>query len=171
MLRYLLLLIIPVISKIKLGLHSDTKKTGSSRILEIPLKNSNNEAYSIALSIGTPPQHFELLLSTGNSSLSWIVSSTCFNCRMPVNAYDINKSTSYTSQGILGTLDNGYSTFTTLLSTDNFKFEDSSESVQYFWLFTQNLNYPGQIIEGVLDLGLNNLGYPLLLRNCIMIEL
>src|SRR5437870_4608835 len=45
-------------------------------LVRIPLYNSNNYEFTAPISIGSPPQHFEVLIDTGSSNL-WVTGELC----------------------------------------------------------------------------------------------
>nr|APC92575.1 digestive cathepsin D CatD4 [Dysdercus peruvianus] len=59
----------------------------------VNLKNLRNEEYWGAISLGTPPQHFEVMFDTG-SHLLWIPSHRCTTCDNKDMFYE-EKSTTY----------------------------------------------------------------------------
>ncbi len=52
--------------------------------------------YYADLSIGTPGQHFTVVLDTGSHSL-WIPSANCTKCSFHTNKFNFNKSITYSS--------------------------------------------------------------------------
>ncbi|KAJ7132510.1 aspartic peptidase domain-containing protein [Mycena epipterygia] len=63
---------------------------------------SNDTYYSIPISIGTPPQHFNLALDTGSSDL-WVAGTTCSGCSSGFIPYDPFASSTAVDEFLNGT--------------------------------------------------------------------
>jgi cathepsin D len=84
--------------------------------LKIVLKNTANAQYYGPVSVGTPPQNFQLLFDTGSSNL-WFPSSLCTNCYFH-NHYDHTKSSSYVANGTQWSIQYGSGSATGFISGD-----------------------------------------------------
>jgi len=66
------------------------------------IKDYANAQYYGTISVGTPPQSFQVIFDTGSSNL-WIPKVGCTHCGLPFigkkNKYDHGKSSSYTADG------------------------------------------------------------------------
>eukprot|EP01013_Petalomonas_cantuscygni_P001873 TRINITY_DN11900_c0_g1_i1.p1 TRINITY_DN11900_c0_g1~~TRINITY_DN11900_c0_g1_i1.p1 ORF type:complete len:395 (+),score=111.99 TRINITY_DN11900_c0_g1_i1:42-1187(+) len=84
--------------------------------LKIPLKDTANAQYYGPISVGTPPQNFQVLFDTGSSNL-WFPSSKCDDCYFH-QKYDHTKSTSYIANGTKWKIQYGSGAANGFLSTD-----------------------------------------------------
>eukprot|EP00934_Nitzschia_sp_Nitz4_P002680 Nitzschia sp. Nitz4//scaffold234_size30613//7176//8631//NITZ4_007959-RA/size30613-augustus-gene-0.25-mRNA-1//1//CDS//3329543404//2670//frame0 len=77
---------------------ADILKDSESEII----KDYANAQYFGTVSIGTPPQSFQVIFDTGSSNL-WVPKVGCTHCGLPIigrkSKYDHSKSSSYTSDG------------------------------------------------------------------------
>jgi len=76
----------------------ETLKGGESEII----KDYANAQYFGSVSIGNPPQSFQVIFDTGSSNL-WVPKVGCTHCGLPIigkkHKYDHDKSSSYTKDG------------------------------------------------------------------------
>ncbi|SPP79962.1 aspartic proteinase A2 [Drosophila guanche] len=89
------------------GTTSETVKTKNSASSGASLGNAFNTEYYLPVTIGTPPQKFNLLIDTGSSNL-WVPSSKCAatvkSC-VSHNQYDSESSSSYVANGTAFTIE------------------------------------------------------------------
>jgi Eukaryotic aspartyl protease len=84
----------------KENLHSYVRasKSGENEMI----KDYSNAQYYGAISVGTPPQSFQVIFDTGSSNL-WVPKVNCVHCGNPFfgkkSKYDHDKSTSYHADG------------------------------------------------------------------------
>jgi phytepsin len=93
----------------------------SKRQLNIPLDMKGDAQWYGSISIGTPPQRFEVLFDTGSSNL-WVPSSLCpiwvLSCDLHAQ-YDHTKSKTYEKNGEKFSIQYGSGAATGFLSYDN----------------------------------------------------
>ncbi|CAA0820849.1 Eukaryotic aspartyl protease family protein [Striga hermonthica] len=142
-----------------------SKSTGKIESTIVPCPNYLYSEYLVELSIGTPPQPFRALLSTG-TDLTWIQCTSCNKCSLkPTHFFNPKNSKSYDllecpSKGRphdkcmynLTYADNGWSIGE--LATETFQFEEGSDPIPKL-VFGCGLNNSGDLLgsSGVLALG------------------
>lgn len=87
---------------------SEEKITEDSTSVKVVLDNTNDISYTGEMSLGTPPQNFNMVFDTGSSNL-WVPSSKCSTATcIAKNQYDASKSDS--SEKTTGTFSIQYGT-------------------------------------------------------------
>jgi len=85
-----------------------TPFTATANNQTVPILNFQDAQYYGPITMGTPPQTFNMIFDTGSSNL-WVASSECKNCGSGVkhNLYDHTKSSTYVANGSIFKIEYG----------------------------------------------------------------
>eukprot|EP00929_Paragymnodinium_shiwhaense_P082929 TRINITY_DN43963_c0_g1_i2.p1 TRINITY_DN43963_c0_g1~~TRINITY_DN43963_c0_g1_i2.p1 ORF type:complete len:385 (+),score=61.46 TRINITY_DN43963_c0_g1_i2:511-1665(+) len=119
----------------------------------VPISNFQNIQYFVNVSVGTPPQHFRLLVDTASSNV-WLPNIAAQGLRLGVDVYNSSASASYTAVGTPIQIDYGGG------AVEGFQ---SADSVAFAGLVAKNFTftevqhaegyYLGIEYDGMLGLG------------------
>ncbi|CAO3633776.1 unnamed protein product [Cunninghamella blakesleeana] len=115
-------------------------------------------AYTIDMSIGTPPQPFTLLVDTG-SSATWVPELNCIDkCGKPINKFDKTKSTSFKDLGMKFAIEYGRGFSNGTMAQDTVTINDATIPSVYFAISDINDGELTRInADGILGIGPDSL--------------
>jgi len=127
----------------------------------IGINDFMNAQYYGPISLGTPPQTFQVIFDTGSSNL-WVPSSQCWFCFH--TKYDHTKSSTYAANGTKFAITYGSGSLSGFVSQDTLTFGTVPVKNQ---LFAEATNLPGlPFIVGKFD-GILGMGWPAISVNGI----
>lgn len=137
----------------KYGIGSTTKKRAGNSA-SIPITDEQNDSsYSGEITIGTPPQTFQVILDTGSADL-WVVTTSCTACTSDMTTFDPSKSSTYKVSNSQLTITYGSGSVKGTAAQDSVGFGGFSVPGQVFMSATtvvDNLLAPG--VSGIIGLG------------------
>jgi hypothetical protein len=88
-------------------------------VVKVPIDDFENAQFYGSISVGTPPQKFEVVFDTGSSNL-WVASKECTQIACVLKPrYDHTKSSTYTKNGTVFNIQYGSGPVSGFLSYDN----------------------------------------------------
>ncbi|XP_056639535.1 lysosomal aspartic protease-like [Diorhabda sublineata] len=152
------------LSKLKQGLLNKYGKVNEGS--HVILTNYLDAQYYGEISIGTPPQTFNVIFDTGSSNL-WVPSSKCnilnIACQLH-SKYNSEKSSTYKENGTNFEIRYGSGSLSGFVSSDNVQVGDIQVTNQ---LFAEAMEEPGlAFVAGQFD-GILGMGYPTISVNGI----
>ncbi|XP_046447133.1 lysosomal aspartic protease-like [Daphnia pulex] len=135
------------------------RRYGSGKLISEPLTNYQDAQYYGPLTLGTPPQEFDIIFDTGSANL-WVPSSECapsnLACRNH-NQYNSSLSSTYTPNGTEFSIQYGTGAMTGFLSTDVLGIAGAQVIDQ---TFAEAVEEPGVVfVAGRFD-GILGMSYP-----------
>lgn len=119
------------------------------------LSNDNNLEYFGELSVGTPPQVFNVIFDTGSSTL-WLPSVKCATC-LPQRMYNSSASSSYVPEGQNFSIPYGSGSLEGFFSIDTVRISGFTVKSQVFGEATSETDsFSGM---GILGLAFNDLNF------------
>lgn len=142
-------------TKYRIG-SSTTKRAGNSASIPI-IDEQNDSSYSGQITLGTPPQTFQVILDTGSSDL-WVVTTSCTSCTSDETPFDASKSSSYAASNSQLTINYGSGSVKGTVAEDTVSCGGFTVPKQEFLAATTivaNLLAPG--VSGIMGLGFQTL--------------
>ncbi|KAI6002894.1 aspartic peptidase domain-containing protein [Pisolithus albus] len=142
-------------TKYRIG-SSAAKRAGNSASIPV-IDEQNDSSYSGQITLGTPPQTFQVILDTGSSDL-WVVTTSCTSCTSDETPFDPSKSSSYTASTSQLTINYGSGSVKGTVAKDTVSCGGFTIPDQEFLAATTlvaNLLAPG--VSGIMGLGFQTL--------------
>lgn len=142
-------------TKYRIG-SSTTKRAGNSASIPI-IDEQNDSSYSGQITLGTPPQTFQVILDTGSSDL-WVITTSCTSCTSDETPFDASKSSSYAASNSQLTINYGSGSVKGTVAEDTVSCGGFTVPKQEFLAATTivaNLLAPG--VSGIMGLGFQTL--------------
>jgi hypothetical protein len=127
---------------------------------DIPIRDFQNAQYYGPITVGTPPQKFNVIFDTGSSNL-WVPSKKCTNCGFTHPKYDNSKSSTYKANGTVFNIRYGSGPVSGFLSADSVTLGNATATGQTFAEITNvkglGLAYKIGKFDGILGLGFKDI--------------
>ncbi|KAG2144700.1 aspartic peptidase domain-containing protein [Suillus bovinus] len=140
----------------KYGIQSTSvKSTGSKRAsaAAIPITDEENDSsYSGVVSIGTPPQNFNLVLDTGSSDL-WVATTACTSCGSDLPEFNPSKSSTYKATSSHLEIDYGSGSAQGTVAQDSVTFGSFEMSQELLAVTSVTPGLTGDGLSGIMGLG------------------
>ncbi|KAG2135856.1 acid protease [Suillus clintonianus] len=144
-----------------------TNATNSKRAnsAAVPITDEQNDSsYSGIVSIGTPPQSFDLILDTGSSDL-WVATSSCTSCdtltsctTCSENQFTTSKSSTFQTSGTALQINYGSGSVQGATSQDTVTFGGFTIAQQELLAVTATTSgLLGGVLSGIMGLGFNTI--------------
>jgi len=124
---------------------------------QVPLVDESDLDYYFSISIGTPPQKFNVQVDTGSSDL-WIPSSTCASVACSLHTkFDSSKSSTFVSTGKNFTIQYAIGEMTGMIGQDVVNVGDVSIKQTFGMSTTEDESFIQGALDGVLGMGFGSI--------------
>ncbi|KAI8084529.1 aspartic peptidase domain-containing protein [Halteromyces radiatus] len=123
------------------------------------LINANGREYLIQVSVGTPPQLFNMTLDTGSAEI-WVPTTKCPKKVCPYERFDPNKSSTLTVLNEVFSIQYGLGNAEGVYGQDTVSIGTTSVSNQKIGLVNNTKDILGVVSDGTQSNGIFGLGYP-----------
>ncbi|KAG2037516.1 aspartic peptidase domain-containing protein [Suillus americanus] len=134
---------------------TNVKSTNSKRAstAAIPITDEENDSsYSGVVSIGTPPQNFNLVLDTGSSDL-WVATTSCTSCGSDIPEFDPSKSSTYKATSSQLEIDYGSGSAQGIVAQDSVTFGSFEMSQEILGVTNITSGLIDDGLSGIMGLG------------------
>jgi len=142
---------------IEMPVRSGLKYTSPTRI---PIEDYQDAQYYGAISVGTPPQKFQVIFDTGSSNL-WVPGADCKNCGILHKLYHSASSSTYVKNGTTFKIEYGSGPVSGFLSQDTITLGDVKDQKQLFAEITDvsglGAAYKLGKFDGILGMGFSSI--------------
>ncbi|KAG1902677.1 aspartic peptidase domain-containing protein [Suillus fuscotomentosus] len=138
---------------------TNVKSTDSKRAstAAIPVTDEENDSsYSGVVSIGTPPQNFNLVLDTGSSDL-WVATTSCTSCGSDVPEFNTSKSSTYKATSSPLEIDYGSGSAQGTVAQDSVTFGSFEMSQELLAVSSVTPGLTGDGLSGIMGLGFTSI--------------
>jgi cathepsin D len=134
---------------------TNVKSTNSKRAstAAIPITDEENDSsYSGVVSIGTPPQNFNLVLDTGSSDL-WVATTSCTSCGSDIPEFNPSKSSTYKATSSQLEIDYGSGSAQGIVAQDSVTFGSFEMSQELLAVTNITSRLIDDGLSGIMGLG------------------